>query len=181
MDIELPRNRYQTREELEKLREELDQYRDNLYAELKKVNQGRADLEERLGRLTEQERYFRKQEQRLLVVATVATLFLMIWFAYLELGTAQFGNLVWLGAVGVLGLFLVLNLTLYLLDRFGVKEAVKEASLRMLVHLLKSPFYFLKIVWWLMKVVFTKVFQRRRLREFQQPTAPHDYRPPSLR
>ena len=176
--VELQKNHQRTEKELEELQEKLDEYRDHLYSELKKLNQERAEFDRRDSDLKLRERYFRKQEQRLLVVAIVATLFLAMCFAYLELGTVQFGNLVWLSSAGVLGLFLILNLVLYLLDRFGVKKAVKEAALRTLIHLLKSPFYFLKIIWWLMKAIFTKVLQRRRSRDYQHPTASHEYRSP---
>lgn len=162
--IELQKERERTEKELKELQGKLDAHRDHLYSELAKLNKEKADVERRRKHLELYEGYFRKQEQRLLVVGVVATLFLVMGFAYVELGTAQFGNLLWLSTAGVLGLFLLINLTMYLLDRLGVKEQVASLFLRVLIHIVKLPFYLLKAIWKLIKSVFSLVMSRQSIK-----------------
>lgn len=144
--IKFEKMRQHTEKELNELQENLDVYRSNLYSELRKLEKEKADVERRRRNVVRYEDFFQKQEQRLLVVATVATLFLLMGFAYVELGSAQFGNLLWLSTAGVLGLFLLINLVLYLLDRFGVKDRAMALLFRTLIHIVKSPLYLLRAI-----------------------------------
>lgn len=141
----------QSRKEIDKLREQLHENRDQLYAELRSVKREKEEVELKSQHVRRLRNYMKKQERRLLSSTTITIILLVMWVSYVELGNAQFGNVVWFSSAGILGLLLVSNLTLYILDRFDVKEDAKHVVSRGFVYMVMSPVYLVRGFWWLVK------------------------------
>lgn len=158
--------RKRTERELEEFEQRLQERCDHLYRDLKNLNKGKEEYEQRIRYLERHENYFRNQERRLLLVAAIALTLLLLWFLYLSFSGAELGEMIWITSVGVLGVLLATMLTIYFLEKAGLKEQSERMILRALFHLAMSPVYFLRMIWFGAKKMCERLLKKQRINKY---------------
>lgn len=154
--------RKRTEEELEQYEKRLQKHRDYLYLGLRDLNLDKEEYEKRIRYLQRYEDYFRDQERRLLLMAVIAFNILLLWIFYLNFDGFELGETIWVVSTSVLGVLLVTILTIYFLDKAGLKEQSERMILRILFHIAMSPLYLLRLIWSAIKKMFKRLIRKNK-------------------